>query len=116
MTLASLAASRFPVRADLVEANREGFAWIGASGTWWSGAERVAIAGAAREAAHCALCRARKQALTPAASIHCGYSATGLPIGLQIAGQRFDDLGVLQIAHAFEQLRGPQRPWPQPPE
>ena len=46
----------------------------------------------------------------PAASIHCGYSATGLPIGLQIAGQRFDDLGVLQIAHAFEQLRGPQRP------
>ncbi|MFO1229775.1 MAG: amidase [Alicycliphilus sp.] len=52
----------------------------------------------------------------PAASIHCGYSATGLPIGLQIAGQRFDDLGVLQIAHAFEQLRGPQRPWPQPPE
>ena len=52
----------------------------------------------------------------PAASIHCGHSATGLPIGLQIAGQRFDDLGVLQIAHAFEQLRGPQRPWPQPPE
>ena len=52
----------------------------------------------------------------PAASIHCGHSATGLPIGLQIAGQRFDDLGVLQIAHAFEQLRGAQRPWPQPPE
>ncbi len=52
----------------------------------------------------------------PAASINCGYTAAGLPIGLQIAGQRFDDLGVLQIAHAFEQLRGPQRPWPQPPE
>ena len=52
----------------------------------------------------------------PAASIHCGCSADGLPIGLQIAGQRFDDLGVLQIAHAFEQLRGPQPPWPQPPQ
>ena len=52
----------------------------------------------------------------PAASIHCGCSADGLPIGLQIAGQRFDDLGVLQIAHAFEQLRGPQPPWPQPPK
>ncbi|HQQ70334.1 MAG TPA: amidase [Alicycliphilus sp.] len=51
----------------------------------------------------------------PAASINCGYTAAGMPIGLQIAGQRFDDLGVLQIAHAFEQLRGPQRPWPQPP-
>jgi amidase/aspartyl-tRNA(Asn)/glutamyl-tRNA(Gln) amidotransferase subunit A len=50
----------------------------------------------------------------PAASIHCGYSAAGLPIGLQIAGRRFDDLGVLRLARAFEQLRGPQRPWPQP--
>jgi len=51
----------------------------------------------------------------PAASINCGYTADGLPIGLQIAGQRFDDLGVLQVARAFELLREPQRPWPQPP-
>jgi Asp-tRNA(Asn)/Glu-tRNA(Gln) amidotransferase A subunit family amidase len=51
----------------------------------------------------------------PASSVNCGYTASGLPIGLQIAGQRFDDLGVLQLSHAFEQLRGPQRPWPLPP-
>ncbi|GKT18982.1 amidase [Acidovorax sp. SUPP2522] len=51
----------------------------------------------------------------PAASVNCGYTAAGLPIGLQIAGPRFDDLGVLQVAHAFEKIRGPQRPWPQPP-
>ena len=51
----------------------------------------------------------------PAASVNCGYSDQGLPIGLQIAGQRFDDLGVLRMAKAFEQLRGPQRPWPAPP-
>lgn len=51
----------------------------------------------------------------PAASVNCGYTSDGLPIGLQIAGQRFDDLGVLQLSHAFEQLRGPQRPWPLPP-
>ncbi|WP_420821432.1 amidase [Rhodoferax sediminis] len=51
----------------------------------------------------------------PAASINCGYSEGGLPIGLQIAGQRFDDLGVLQIARAFELIRGPQRAWPEPP-
>jgi aspartyl-tRNA(Asn)/glutamyl-tRNA(Gln) amidotransferase subunit A len=51
----------------------------------------------------------------PAASIHCGFTAAGLPIGLQIAGRRFDDLGVLQVARAYELLRGPQRPWPQPP-
>src|SRR5450830_840047 len=51
----------------------------------------------------------------PAASINCGYTSSGLPIGLQIAGQRFDDLGVLQLSRAFELLREPQRPWPQPP-
>jgi aspartyl-tRNA(Asn)/glutamyl-tRNA(Gln) amidotransferase subunit A len=51
----------------------------------------------------------------PAASINCGYTASGLPIGLQIAGQRFDDLGILQVARAFELIRDDQRPWPQPP-
>jgi len=51
----------------------------------------------------------------PAASINCGYTAAGLPIGLQIAGKRFDDLGVLQVARAFELIRAPQRPWPEPP-
>ncbi len=51
----------------------------------------------------------------PAASINCGYTASGLPIGLQIVGQRFDDLGVLQVSRAFEQVREPQRPWPEPP-
>jgi aspartyl-tRNA(Asn)/glutamyl-tRNA(Gln) amidotransferase subunit A len=51
----------------------------------------------------------------PAASINCGYSRGGLPIGLQIAGARFDDLGVLRVARAFELIREAQRPWPQPP-
>ncbi|MCD6076500.1 MAG: gatA [Ramlibacter sp.] len=51
----------------------------------------------------------------PAASINCGYTSNGLPIGLQIAGKRFDDLGVLQVARAFELIREQQRPWPQPP-
>jgi aspartyl-tRNA(Asn)/glutamyl-tRNA(Gln) amidotransferase subunit A len=51
----------------------------------------------------------------PAASINCGYSTGGLPIGLQIAGHRFDDLGVLKVSRAFELIRDPQRPWPQPP-
>ncbi|MBY0237560.1 MAG: amidase [Burkholderiaceae bacterium] len=48
----------------------------------------------------------------PAASINCGYTAAGLPIGLQIIGKRFDDVGVLGLAAAFEQLRAPQRAWP----
>jgi aspartyl-tRNA(Asn)/glutamyl-tRNA(Gln) amidotransferase subunit A len=52
----------------------------------------------------------------PAVSINGGFSANGFPIGLQIIGRRFDDLGVLGMAKAFEGLRGPQRPWPSPPK
>ena len=48
----------------------------------------------------------------PAASINCGYSTAGLPIGLQIIGKRHDDLGVLQLARTWEQMRPAQRPWP----
>jgi aspartyl-tRNA(Asn)/glutamyl-tRNA(Gln) amidotransferase subunit A len=52
----------------------------------------------------------------PALSINGGYDAEGFPIGVQIIGRRFDDLGVLGMAKAFETLRGPQRPWPCPPK
>ncbi|UGV27332.1 amidase [Rhodopseudomonas boonkerdii] len=51
----------------------------------------------------------------PAASINAGYSAKGFPIGLQIAGRRFDDHGVLKMAKFFESIRGPQKPWPKVP-
>ena len=43
----------------------------------------------------------------PAASIPCGFTKDGLPVGLQIVGRRFDDLGVLQASAAFEQIA----PW-----
>jgi aspartyl-tRNA(Asn)/glutamyl-tRNA(Gln) amidotransferase subunit A len=48
----------------------------------------------------------------PAASVNAGYTATGLPIGLQIVGRRFQDLEVLAAAAAFEDWRGAQRDWP----
>jgi aspartyl-tRNA(Asn)/glutamyl-tRNA(Gln) amidotransferase subunit A len=51
----------------------------------------------------------------PAVSINGGYDAAGFPIGVQIVGRRFDDLGVLGMAKAFEGLRGAQRPWPGAP-
>jgi aspartyl-tRNA(Asn)/glutamyl-tRNA(Gln) amidotransferase subunit A len=52
----------------------------------------------------------------PAVSINCGYSDEGLPIGMQIIGRRFDDIGVLRVAAAFEAMRaGTARPWPEPP-
>jgi aspartyl-tRNA(Asn)/glutamyl-tRNA(Gln) amidotransferase subunit A len=52
----------------------------------------------------------------PALSINGGFSENGFPIGVQIVGRRFDDIGVLGMAKAFEGLRGPQRPWPSPPK
>jgi aspartyl-tRNA(Asn)/glutamyl-tRNA(Gln) amidotransferase subunit A len=52
----------------------------------------------------------------PAVSINGGYDRAGFPIGVQIVGRRFDDLGVLRMAKAFEAMRGPQRPWPAPPK
>jgi amidase len=38
----------------------------------------------------------------PAISVPVGFNKEGLPLGLQIVGRRNDDLGVLQLAHAFE--------------
>jgi aspartyl-tRNA(Asn)/glutamyl-tRNA(Gln) amidotransferase subunit A len=52
----------------------------------------------------------------PAASINGGYDKKGFPIGVQIVGRRFDDIGVLAMAKTFEGLRGAQRPWPRPPK
>jgi amidase len=39
----------------------------------------------------------------PAISVPCGFTPDGLPIGVQIVGRHQDDLGVLQLAYAFEQ-------------
>jgi len=38
----------------------------------------------------------------PAASINCGFTTDGLPVGLQIVGRMFDDMGVLAASHAYE--------------
>jgi aspartyl-tRNA(Asn)/glutamyl-tRNA(Gln) amidotransferase subunit A len=51
----------------------------------------------------------------PAASIDCGRTPDGLPIGLQIVGHRHDDLGVLRVARLWERLRPPPPAWPEPP-
>jgi aspartyl-tRNA(Asn)/glutamyl-tRNA(Gln) amidotransferase subunit A len=39
----------------------------------------------------------------PALSVPCGFTAAGLPIGLQIAGRPFDEATVLRVGHAYEQ-------------
>jgi amidase len=40
----------------------------------------------------------------PAISVPCGFTPDGLPVGIQIVGRHRDDFGVLQLAHAFEQV------------
>jgi aspartyl-tRNA(Asn)/glutamyl-tRNA(Gln) amidotransferase subunit A len=38
----------------------------------------------------------------PALSVPCGFTAGGLPIGLQLVGRHFDEAMLLRIGHAFE--------------
>ena len=48
----------------------------------------------------------------PAISVPAGFTASGLPVGIQIVGPHRGDLSVLQMAHAFEQATkfGARRP------
>src|SRR5688572_30737303 len=48
----------------------------------------------------------------PAASVNWSSSGDGLPIGVQVIGKRFDDVGVLRLSQLLEQLRPAQKPWP----
>jgi aspartyl-tRNA(Asn)/glutamyl-tRNA(Gln) amidotransferase subunit A len=40
----------------------------------------------------------------PAASICCGFSSQGLPIGMQIVGKPFDEATVLRVGDAYQQV------------
>jgi len=64
----------YEIRPDLPEAYRRTWDWLAGPGSWWTGAERVAIAAASRDARACALCAERKRALSPEAGIgtHAG--------------------------------------------
>ena len=81
MTTISYAATEIPVRPDLVEAQQHVWQKLSEPGTWWTGAERVAIAAEVRNAWTCRLCIDRKAALSPSA----------------VAGEH-DTLGVLPSA------------------
>jgi aspartyl-tRNA(Asn)/glutamyl-tRNA(Gln) amidotransferase subunit A len=52
----------------------------------------------------------------PAASVNWTSSADGLPIGVQVIGRRFDDLGVLRLARLLEKVRPAQKAWPEVPQ
>ncbi len=48
----------------------------------------------------------------PGISVPCGFSGSGLPIGVQLIGKAFEESSLLQIAHAYdrEHLHGRQAP------
>jgi aspartyl-tRNA(Asn)/glutamyl-tRNA(Gln) amidotransferase subunit A len=48
----------------------------------------------------------------PGVSVPCGLTKSGLPIGLQVQGRAFDDLGVLQAARCIERELALSLPWP----
>ena len=67
----------FSVRENIVTAQRLAWKRLAASGTWWDGAMRVAIASEARQAKHCKFCAARREALSSQA-IHGQHDSKGL--------------------------------------
>jgi hypothetical protein len=62
-------ATGIDVRADIVAAETRAWRSLAEPGTWWTGAERVAIAREVRAARRCAGCAERKAALSPAESV-----------------------------------------------
>jgi hypothetical protein len=61
------ASAPIAIRDDLAAAHARAWVRIGHAGTWWDGAQRVAIAAETRHAPSCELCRRRKEGLSPAA-------------------------------------------------
>jgi aspartyl-tRNA(Asn)/glutamyl-tRNA(Gln) amidotransferase subunit A len=69
------------------------------------GAKSVRIGGK-EETVRAALVRLNRPANScglPAISVPCGFTRAGLPMGLQLIGKPWDELRLLQIAHAYEQ-------------
>ncbi len=57
--------SPYKIRENLGQAYREFWARLAKPGSWWTGAQRVAIAQESRNAVNCEFCEQRKQALSP---------------------------------------------------
>ena len=38
----------------------------------------------------------------PAISVPCGFTSSGLPIGLQIVGDKWQEARILQVAHQYQ--------------
>ncbi|MGE0256320.1 MAG: alkylhydroperoxidase-related (seleno)protein [Alphaproteobacteria bacterium] len=79
MTALDYTGMAIAVREDVGGAQRRAWLMIGKAGTWWTGAERVAIAAEVRNATGCRLCQQRKAALSPFAIGGVHDSVSDLP-------------------------------------
>jgi aspartyl-tRNA(Asn)/glutamyl-tRNA(Gln) amidotransferase subunit A len=61
--------------------------------------------------AHCNFAIPFNQTGAPAHVVCCGF-IDAMPVGLQIAGRRYDDLGVMRAGAVFERLAELEMPWP----
>jgi len=52
---------------------------------------------------HCGFTAPFNQSGHPAVTIHAGFDHQGLPIGLQLVGRRFHDIGLIRLAARIEQ-------------
>ena len=71
------ASAPIAIRGDLAAAHTRAWERLGRPGAWWDGGQRVAIAAETRHSPACALCRRRKDTLSPAAieGEHDSFSA-----------------------------------------
>jgi hypothetical protein len=85
------------IRKGLDRELERAWARLAAPGTWWTGAERLAIAAEVRNAPRCALCRQRKEALSPytARGDHDSQGALAQPI-VEVVHRIVTDAGRLK--------------------
>ena len=79
MTHFDFSGAPIAIRADIPAAFRDYWERLAAPGSWWTGAERVAIAQESRNALECDFCAERKQALSPYGMAGFHTSSTDLP-------------------------------------
>ena len=85
-----------PVRLAFAESHQRFWDRLATRGTWWTGAERVAIAREARTASACPYCRERKAALSPHTVGGSHAAATDLPsVAIEVIHAVMTDAGRL---------------------
>ena len=103
---ATFDATTLPLRPELAREIERGWQRLAAAGTWWTGAERLAIAAEARNAADCPLCRRRRDALSPYTvdGSHASLGALGAPM-VEIVHRLVNDAGRLtkRWLHAMQE-------------